>query len=104
MSRIIDADSLKDRVLEDACYSDETINHFLSVIDAEPAAWISVQESLPEHYKKVVVTDGGFNPITAVAYRRATDGEFYVSWDESKFNGVIAWMPLPEPYKEGKDE
>lgn len=58
MGRLIDADSLKDRVLEDdAYYSDEVINHFIDVIDAEPVAWIPVSERLPVPYVDVLISD-----------------------------------------------
>ena len=57
--------------------------------------WIPCSERLPEVGKSVLVT------ITLPDGQR----ECYVSkwvgdkwWDASRFE-VIAWMPLPEPYK-----
>lgn len=54
--------------------------------------WIPAAERLPEEYTEVLVTvyspDGAF--VSTDTYSR---GE----WQE--YNGVKAWMPLPEPYK-----
>lgn len=65
--------------------------------------WISVTERLPENDNDVLVTDG---TDCAVAYWR-TDAQ---AWDDSMHGWcdlygleVVAWMPLPEPWKGEND-
>ena len=65
--------------------------------------WISVTERLPENDNDVLVTDG---TDCAVAYWR-TDAQ---AWDDSMHGWcdlygleVIAWMPLPSPWKGGEE-
>ena len=62
--------------------------------------WIPVAKRLPETNKMMLVTckpkkgDANVN-------RAYYDGQF---WHGSgSMSGVIAWMPLPEPYKEEQD-
>lgn len=58
--------------------------------------WIPVSERLPERYKEVIVTD----IETSDAYQTQYIGNGYWDCDNGTFkNRIIAWMPLPEPYK-----
>lgn len=100
---------------EDACCA----------IDDAPEAnpepkWIPCSERLPEEGKDVLVTvyfmgleqkySTGWNdhikPSYYVDLASHIDGEWHCASDEYKIalkrNKVIAWMPLPEPYKEGE--
>ena len=78
----------------------------LEAIETLPSAqqWISVTERLPENDNDVLVTDG---TDCAVAYWR-TDAQ---AWDDCLHGwcdlyglDVVAWMPLPEAYKEHDDD
>ena len=82
---------------------------YKDVSDANVGKWISVSEKLPEYnkysvyYESVIVTlddgrvvDGCYRNKDKEWWVDAADGEHY-SIDAT--GHVIAWMPLPEPYK-----
>lgn len=63
--------------------------------------WIPVSERLPERYKEVIVTD----IETSDTYQSQYLGNGYWECDNGTLkNRIIAWMPLPEPYKEEENE
>ena len=86
--------------------------HILDLIDNAPPVdeWIPVSERLPEERGMYLVTEKEF----AIGDRNHS-GKFKVKteqvefhdgkWNRAKFYEVIAWQPLPEPYKkEGEEE
>lgn len=69
--------------------------------------WIPVSERLPdEHGYYLVTTDGSHNAIIDIAeygkFYRKPENEYVLEWN--KASRVIAWQPLPEPYKKGGAE
>ena len=67
--------------------------------------WIPVSERLPEEGRQVLVCDdGGF--IYTAEYETLSDGEWqwYESVEYRRMDDVVAWMPLPKPWKGEKDE
>ena len=69
--------------------------------------WIPCSERLPEEPYGCFVTVWDTNPITMDEFENILP--YFVGWDGEQWNDadgeqcpleVIAWMPLPEPYKE----
>ena len=77
--------------------------------EPQVGGWIPVTEKLPENGCGVLVTINGkhnniiFVNALEIAEYRNTEGwiiEGYLDWLDPN---VIAWQPLPEPYKGGKN-
>lgn len=62
--------------------------------------WISVEERLPEDAADVIVTTENREEIT-LAW---CDGDDWMSAIDGDHINVIAWMPLPEPYRKGRED
>ena len=78
--------------------------------EPQVGGWIPVTEKLPENGCGVLVTVNGkhnniiFVNALEIAEYRNTEGwiiEGYLDWLDPN---VIAWQPLPEPYKESEQE
>ena len=88
-----------------------TARDFLDVIeqlqgdleqDEKENGWIPVSERLPEKHKDVITTVKykGFLGMYGRWLKTAFIGD-YGEWNGECIGGeVIAWMPLPEPFKE----
>lgn len=64
--------------------------------------WIPVKEQLPENDNIVLVTCKGKKGLLGINRAYCDDSG---SWHGSgSMSGVIAWMPLPEPYKDGDNQ
>ena len=100
--RPIDADALKNLAEKVACCGlidldvlKIMIDH-ASTIDAVPK-WIPCEERLPENESTVLVTDANGH-IRHAFYDAECD--WFGTYEESMTIRAIAWMPLPEPYRE----
>lgn len=103
--RLIDADALTEKC-GDWYVEEGTEEGFIGtvkqLIDAQPEQrWIPVSERLPDEKGEYLVT---YHPC----YWDDVEDEIKVgidsfrgktAWAKKKYQRVIAWMPLPEPYK-----
>jgi ankyrin repeat protein len=100
------------KLLVNATYSDEwqsnkdlTTAHHMAIkaLEQEPK-WIPVSERLPETNDDVLVTDG-VDMFVAWCSRKNMWQEWMSSDNNFERNTpIIAWMPLPEPYREDGEE
>jgi hypothetical protein len=72
----------------------------LELMATEPR-WIPVTERLPDISKSVLICD--IDGDIYLGYRTRY-GDYYPAYGDDRIKCVTAWMPLPEPYKEGQDE
>lgn len=93
------AKEVAEKALDDYVYQGKTIREWIAIIAKN--AWIPVSEILPEK-------DGEY--LTTMKYIGKATGTIYIDVEETFFDAgksfnvgvneeVIAWMPLPEPYK-----
>ena len=110
MSRYVDTDVLKAKLMEYIGLTNGFERAFNEAPTIEIPTWIPCSERLPEE---------PFGCLVTVYWEDPYSGEYYqiyhetVGYDGEGWNNadgwtlpyeVIAWMPLPEPYKEGVDD
>lgn len=66
----------------------------------EVGRWIPCSERLPEDIGKLYLVCFNDGYISSVEYDMDGDRVDWLLWQES--GEVVAWMPLPEPWKEGE--
>ena len=72
-------------------------DRILNALDRE-VKWIPCSERLPEEDGMYLISTC-MNCIDTCLFYKDDDGYLWVDYEES----VIAWMPLPEAYKEGEE-
>lgn len=103
--RLIDADELriKPEYMHDICGTPmircEDLARIINDIPTiEPQKWIPSSERLPEEGTEVLGTDR--NGCIRHVYKDKTGLYEFATVEEGMHIGIVAWMPLPEPYKE----
>ena len=75
-------------------------------IDALESKWIPCSKELPKNGTSVLFCDDEGDIYNG--YCLVRDGGRYHMWMEyhnaDRIKNVVAWMPLPNPWKEGQDE
>ena len=81
------------------------LNIAIKAIEERPTGeWIPVSERLPEFGDEVLTySNSGF------IEKQRLENPYYKHWENqenawSEFDEVIAWMPMPKPYKKGEEE
>ncbi len=73
--------------------------------DTEMDGWIPVSERLPEEGEKCIITDkdGYVHDNIIYDYANVNEKPSFHRWDDEYWQcfrpDVIAWQPLPEPYR-----
>jgi len=83
----------------------DTLSEAIKVLSAQPEQqWIPVSDSPPESRVNVLFRDIDGDVMLGYHIPQTPKTHFVEkgSWDMVK--NVVAWMPLPEPYKENNDE
>lgn len=86
------------------------IKQWLISHPCESPRWILVTERLPEKYGQYLVTleDEGYRSVMPLYYGRVNRKDVFYDSDSEygdiQWDGVIAWMPLPEPFNEEVEE
>ncbi len=111
MSDLIDRDELKAKLIrmwneeDDHDFANKAVWQALADAPSVEPGWIPVTERLPKTSEKVLVTRR-FGLYVGDDYDRCIDLGYYYSnlkkWDTLDLDDieVLAWMPLPEPYRE----
>ena len=98
------------KIINDAHNEGYDVGYWAGRRDYEPK-WIPVTERLPEEICNSywICTDSGYqcecrwtntNPI----WTNLTTSWHWNIFDIPQYTTVVAWMPLPEPYKGGEEE
>lgn len=92
----------------------EVLKGFIGLVNGQPSAqqWIPVSERLPDSSKQVLVYARSVHyALAKYDEMREADGSYkkqWVTFDAWKpfytIKDVIAWVPLPAPYKGGERE
>ena len=90
----------------------ECMDELMAMIADRPQEWIPCSEKLPELGEYVLATVLMFDDYRDIGIytRQWTSDHSEIRWFSDDEYGqlfdcdVVAWMPLPEPYKEGVGE
>jgi len=64
--------------------------------------WIPCSERLPEE-GEIVLTQANIENMISLCVASRQDYNYWKGWNTREIN-VVAWMPLPEPYREERTE
>lgn len=80
----------------------EVAEEFATDTNVVTNGWIPCSERLPEEEADVLLSLRSLDVYTG--FRANAEGCFYIDGDGYvEYENVIAWMPLPEPYKESDE-
>lgn len=97
--RLVNIDAINGTFAPNEQYTGREV---MALLEQQPSLWIPVAERLPEDilsshrkvYSVLVCTKNG----TVHSCNRQLD-PWYGGWHWGRIKDVVAWMPLPEPYR-----
>ena len=93
------------RVLKETnCYGTMDIakNVILKALELQPR-WIPTSERLPEKDVEVLATTR-WGEVTIAEMYSENDWFIHEGATNAEIDEIVAWMPLPKPYKESEDK
>lgn len=105
--RRIDADALKEEINFTSFWDQNDYYLMRNKIDNAPTVeqptgeWIPVKERLPEEDEDVLATYIGQMNQSCIEMLCFQNRKFWSELGDCEITNVAAWMPLPEPYKQG---
>ena len=100
------AKNVAEKALDEIFYYGKSIREWMKIIvEQEPKTeWIPVSERLPEERGFYIVTEKVFSLDDREhkgRYNTMVEQVEYCNgkWQRARFFEVVAWMPLPKPYK-----
>jgi hypothetical protein len=89
-------------------YSEESHTAMMMAIDAlsnseKPDKWIPVSEKLPEKNVEVLATTE-WGAVTIAEMYSANDWFIHEGTTNAEADEIVAWMPLPKPFKPQESE
>lgn len=76
---------------------EEAIRSIKNLQSVQSGRWIPCSERKPKQQQQVIITDEG---DVLTGYINSLNE--WMDFHGNRLKGVIAWMPLPEPYKENE--
>jgi len=110
--RLIDADELKSRMLDYYSYSWQLHEEISDFFDNTPTVdqWIPVSKQKPSHDDYIITGKKKYDFeeeweyfVDAAFYDQDSNWHTWNDWNEGEEIEIIAWMELPDPYRENKN-
>lgn len=105
-----EGDSISKQEAIDCVRWGDSVTNVIDRIKALPSAdrptgeWIPVSERLPSDSGNYLITVADFR-LGHIGEHTVTTADFYAKGEKwNSVAGVVAWMPLPKPYKGGEDK
>lgn len=109
--RLIDADALMEAINQTCSLKVVSLGNMVDIIGKQPTVddvprWIPCEEMMPEkekpyHRRDFFLTTNAYGAVNVTTYEFENDFQKR-GWQSDIC--IIAWMPLPEPYKRGEED